>query len=208
MSPVRDYVNERVKLGQIRSNLDLKLAFLRGFIQRPDLVGSVIPSSRFLTRRLASAIALTKARTVVELGPGIGNTTRALLDVLPQASRLVAIEINPEFVSLLRPDPDPRLMVHLGSAECVREILALHGILHADAIISGIPFSTMPAALGRRILNAIWTCLAPGGCFVAYQIRGHVAVLGRELMGMPKIETEFLNVPPVRLYNWRKPEIS
>ena len=95
MSSVRDYVSEKINLDQIRSSLDLKLAFLRGFLQHPDLVGSVIPSSRFLTKRLASVITLTKARTVVELGPGIGNTTRALLDALPRASRLVAIEINP-----------------------------------------------------------------------------------------------------------------
>ena len=208
MSSVRDYVNDKINFEQLRSSVDLKLAFLRGFLQRPDLVGSVIPSSRFLTRRLADVVATAKARTVVELGPGIGNTTRALLDILPPASKLVAIEINPEFVALLKAERDPRLIVHLGSAEYFQDILTSHGVTQADAVISGIPFSTMPTELGRRILHAVWSCLGAGGCFVAYQVRGSVALLGRDLLGVPKIETELLNIPPVRLYHWRKPEIS
>jgi len=129
-----------------------------------------------------------------------------LLNALPEASRLVAIEINPDFVTLLNSNPDPRLIVHLGSAECVEEILALHGIPQADVVISGIPFSTMPAAMGRRILRTVWSSLAPGGCFVAYQFRGQVARLGRDLLGTPKINMELLNIPPMRLYKWRKPE--
>jgi len=205
MSSVRDHVNDKMSFENIRSSLDLKLAFLRGFVERPDLVGSVIPSSRFLTRRLADMVALTGARTVVELGPGTGNTTLALLNALPEASKLVAIEINPDFVSLLKANPDPRLIVHLGSAECVEEILALHAIPHADVVISGIPFSTMPSAMGRRILRTVWSALATGGRFVAYQFRGQVAKLGQELLGTPTIDVEFLNIPPMRIYNWRKP---
>lgn len=190
---------------QIRSGLGGRLLFLRGFLRCPALVGSVIPSSRYLAQRLAHTAAISRARLVVEFGPGTGSTTRALLDELPEGARLLAIEINPQFVSHLRANPDPRLIVHQGSAEHIGETLAHYNLQRPDTVISGIPFSTMPAGLGQRILGAMWASLAPGGRFVAYQFREKVAVLGRDLLGTPKVEMELLNIPPMRVYHWSKP---
>jgi phospholipid N-methyltransferase len=96
------------------------------------------------------------------------------------------------------------LKVHLGSAEHIREALDLHGLPNPDVVLSGSPFSTMSVALGRRILRSVWSNLAPGGQFVAYQFRDRVSVLGREILGAPKVEVELLNVPPMRVYCWRK----
>lgn len=181
------------------------IAFFLGFVRHPRLVASVVPSSRFLTRRLAGFVAASKARVVVELGPGIGGTTRAILDALPEQSRLLAIEINPDFIPRLRSDPDPRLIVHPGCAERIREALDQYGLARPDIVISGIPFSTIPAPLGRRILHSVWSCLKPGGRFVAYQVSGRVARLGRDLLGTPETGVTLLNVPPMRLFHWRKP---
>jgi phosphatidylethanolamine/phosphatidyl-N-methylethanolamine N-methyltransferase len=181
------------------------VAFFLGFLRRPASVGSLVPSSRFLERRLVEAAAVETARLVVELGPGTGGTTRALLARLPQDARLLAIELDPEFVARLAREPDPRLIVHLGSAEQLSGTLERHGLPAPDVVISGIPFSTMPAALGKRILAEVWACLAPGGRFVAYQFRDRVAVLGRKLFGSPDIKVELLNAPPMRVYRWRKP---
>ncbi len=184
------------------------LAFLKGFLRHPDLVGSVIPSSRFLERRIVDAAVMPNAQFVVELGPGTGGTTRAILNSLSEDARLLAIEINPHFAALLKSFNDPRLVVHQGSAENIREVLESFNGLRPDAVVSGIPFSTMPPARGGRIIDAVWSCLAPGGYFVAYQFRSRVAELGRESLGQPETEVEFLNVPPVRLFRWQKPLAS
>lgn len=184
---------------------DSRLTFFREFLRHPDEIGSVIPSSRFLERRLVDVADVARARVVVELGPGTGGTSRAILAALRADANLLAIEINARFASLLRAVPDPRLVVHSGSAVDVGEALAQHGLAAPDAILSGIPFSTMPAPLGRRIIAAVWGALAPGGRFVAYQFRGSVAALGRELMGPPAVAVELRNAPPVRVYCWRKP---
>lgn len=181
------------------------VTFFLGFVRHPRLVASVVPSSRFLSRRLAGYVASSRARLVVELGPGIGGTTRAILNALPEQSRLLAIEINPEFIPLLRSEPDPRLIVHSGCAERIREALDQYGLARPDIVISGIPFSTMPTALGRRILHAVWSSLKPGGRFVAYQVSSRIARLGRDLLGTPETDLTLLNVPPMRLYQWRKP---
>lgn len=191
-------------LNRLRLQPDKRLAFLQGFLRHPQLVGSVIPSSRFLERRLVGIAGVAGARLVVELGPGTGGTTRAILRALPRESRLLTIDIDPKFVSLLRSHPDPRLIAHHGSSLHIREILARYGLSLPDAVISGVPFSTMPAELGRRIIRAVWSSLAPGGCFVAYQFRDRVSVLSREIAGMPEVVVELRNVPPMRIYRWRK----
>ncbi len=96
---------------------DHRFAFLRGFLDRPKEVGSIVPSSRFMEQRLVRLGELGKADVVIELGPGTGGTTRALLQGMRPNSRLLALEINPLFVRLLcRTIRDPRLLVHEGSA--------------------------------------------------------------------------------------------
>jgi phosphatidylethanolamine/phosphatidyl-N-methylethanolamine N-methyltransferase len=182
-----------------------RLAFLYEFLRSPKQIGYVVPSSRFLEQRLVDVSGAANARLVVEFGPGTGGTTQALLRTLPADARLLAIEINPRFASHLESVADPRLIVHAGSALDIREALALCGLSLPDVVLSGIPFSTMPPAAGRGILHAVWAALAPGGRFVAYQFRDSVEVLGRDILGTPEVSLELLNLPPMRVYCWRKP---
>lgn len=192
-------------LHRLRLQPDKRLAFLQGFLKYPHLVGSVIPSSRFLERRLIGGADVKKAKLVVELGPGTGGTTRAIMGALPRQSKLLVIEINPQFASLLKSESDPRLSVYCGSAENIGEALIDNDLPQPDVVVSGIPFSTMSRTLGKRIIRAVWENLSPGGRFIAYQFRDKVAMLGRELLGEPKVDVEFLNVPPMRFYRWDKP---
>jgi len=180
-------------------------AFFLGFLRQPALIGSIIPSSRFLERRVVEAAGISRSRMVVELGPGTGGTTRALLAAMPPEAQLLAIEINPEFAAYLKAVPDPRLNIYLGSAEHMRSALATVDHAQPDAVVSGIPFSTMPESVGREILRQVWDCLAPGGRFVTYQLMNRVAQLEPALLGDPHVQLEFLNVPPLRVYSWRKP---
>jgi phosphatidylethanolamine/phosphatidyl-N-methylethanolamine N-methyltransferase len=69
-------------------------------------------------------------------------------------------------------------------------------------VISGIPFSIIPPALGARIVESICRALAPGGCFLAYQVRGTVADLAKPALGEPDTTLELRNIPPVRVFRW------
>jgi phosphatidylethanolamine/phosphatidyl-N-methylethanolamine N-methyltransferase len=182
---------------------DERLAFLQGFLRRPQQVASVVPSSRFLERRLVSLAGIERASLVVELSPGTGGTTRALLAALPPHAKLLCIELDPDFAALLMRESDPRLIVHQGSAEQLEEILAGYGLAAPDVVISGIPFSIIPPAVGARIIESIRASLAPGGCFLAYQVRGTVAEIAKPLLGEPDTKLELLNLPPVRVFRWR-----
>jgi phosphatidylethanolamine/phosphatidyl-N-methylethanolamine N-methyltransferase len=182
-----------------------RIDFLRGFIAHPEQVGSVIPSSHALEQRLVRSAQLSRARCVVELGPGTGGTTRAFLRAMPTAGQLMAIELNEGFAARLRSSiRDPRLTVVQGSAEFIDGFLGEHGLPAPDAVISGIPFSTMPRAVADRIAAAVAGALAPGGRFVAYQVRPHVADYATPYLGKPRRQWELINIPPVRVFTWTR----
>jgi phosphatidylethanolamine/phosphatidyl-N-methylethanolamine N-methyltransferase len=182
-----------------------RVVFLQGFLKRPLQVGSIIPSSRFLERRIIDLAEVRSAQTIVELGAGVGNTARAILDAMPESATFLSIEINPAFCTLVRRIRDERLIVHCGSAEELRTVISQYQLPAPDAVVSGIPFSTMPRTAGSRILEAIWSVLAPRGRFVAYQVSSQVATLSRPILGPPRVEVELFNIPPIRLYRWSKP---
>lgn len=180
-------------------------AFFRGFLREPSQVGSVIPSSRFLEQRIVEASNLSAARRVVELGPGTGGTTRTFLRHLGQDAILLSIELSPYFHELLGGIADPRFTNHLGSAEDLAEILALHGMAQPDVVISGIPFSKMPQVVATRVAQAVKDNLAENGRFIAYQFCRDVAWITDPIMGAPASCTlELRNFPPMRVYSWFK----
>lgn len=183
-----------------------RLEFFLEFVKHPLQIGSVIPSSRFLERRILDAAGVDTARTVVELGPGNGGTTRAILAAMSPHARLLSIEINPHFHRMVSAIDDPRLIPHLGSACDLADIIAHHDLPAPEAVISGIPFSTLPPDLGESLIRAIPGALAPGGCFVAYQARDRVAELCDPVMGRSESATEFRNIPPMRVYKWTATE--
>lgn len=179
-------------------------ALIRGLLDRPLDVAYVLPSSRYLVDEIVKSADLREARVVVELGPGTGGTTRALLRALPEDARLLAIELHPRFVRHLhRTIHDPRLIVHRGHAAELGVLLRAHGLDAADAIVSGIPFANLSREDGRGILRAVQANLRADGRFVAYQWRDRVNRLARELFGPARVTRELRNLPPMRVYRWQ-----
>ena len=196
------------RLRSLRPTLNGHLLFLRGFLKHPREVASVVPSSRFVEQRIVKLAGVGSATSIVELGPGTGGTTRAILRAMPKDARLLSFEINPVFYGLLGRIQDPRFTVHLGSAEELRETLARYSMPAPQAIISGIPFSTMSRAMAHRVLEGITDMLPTGGRFVAYQVRDHVHRLCRPYLGPARVEVELLNIPPLRVFMWEKNGVS
>lgn len=187
-----------------RALINGRSIFFQEFLKHPLEIGSIIPSSRFLERRIVNTAGVPAARTIVELGPGTGGTTRAILRAMSLQARLLTIEINPNFHALINSMADDRLIAHFGSARRLKEILQMYGLSAPEAVISGIPFSTMRNGVGPQIMEEITSALAPGGCFVAYQVSKQVAAVCQPFLGSGRMEVELLNIPPVRVYRWEK----
>ena len=177
------------------------LLFARNFFRHPRMLGSIVPSSRFLIKQLLEPINFGRARVIVEYGPGVGVITAELLRRMRPDGVLIAIEMNPDFVSYLRSAfSDKRLQVIEGSAESVDEILRRLGYLRADYIISGIPFSTIPATSRERILEKTRDMLEPGGAFLVYQFSPRVLSDLKRIFGYVGRRFEPLNVLPAFLF--------
>lgn len=178
--------------------------FIQEFLRHPLQIGSIIPSSRFLEQRIVTAAGVASANVVVELGPGTGGTTRAILRTMPQHAKLLSIEINPHFHALMSSIEDDRLIAHLGSACELRRIISMYDLDAPNVIVSGIPFSTMSHSAGSQILEAVSSLLAHNGHFVAYQVSNRVATLCQPFLGVGRATTELLNIPPMRIFQWDK----
>ncbi len=141
--------------------------FLKEFAIKPGVVGSVVPSSRALAEAMVAAADLPGASCVVEFGPGTGAITETIRANLAPGSAFLAVEINPEFVQLLRTKyPDMHLVQ--GSATDTRRFLEDMGRSHCEVIVSGLPFSTFDEPLQDAIVDTIHDVLAPGGRFLTY----------------------------------------
>lgn len=193
-----------LKSHRVRPQLGERIAFFREFLKHPQQVASIVPSSRFLERRVVDVAGVQSAGTLVELGAGTGGMTRAILAAMPRDARLLSVEINPRFRTSLERIDDSRLVAHVGSAGELKETLSLHRLTAPEVVISGIPFSILGRASASRILETIATVLAPSGRFVAYQLNRRVESLCRPLLGPAKVKLELRNIPPLRIYRWQK----
>lgn len=175
--------------------------FFRGFLKHPVMVGSIIPSSPTLIRSMLKPVDWQNVKLFVEYGPGVGTFCRPVLERMRPDAMLIAIDTNDEFVDYLNADiADSRFLAVHGSAADVRRIIAEHGFDHADYILSGLPFSTLPQGVGPEIAKETEAALRPGGAFLVYQyspkVRKFISPHFREIDD----GFEFWNIPPCQLY--------
>jgi phospholipid N-methyltransferase len=181
------------------------LLFGRNFVKHPRMLGSLIPSSRFLVDRVLRQVDWARASTIVEYGPGVGTFTGEILRRLRPDASLITIETNRDFVRYLRRTTnDRRLHVVEGSAADVGGILADRRLSHADYVISGIPYSTMPAEVRRAILVATHDVLHREGAFLVYQFTRAVLPHLRDTFALVDQEFEPRNIMPARLFFCRR----
>jgi phospholipid N-methyltransferase len=180
--------------------------FLQGFIQHPVMVGSIIPSSRFTIAKMLGPVKWNECRLFVEYGPGVGTFCRPVLERLPRDGTLIVIDTNPLYIDYLRATiSDSRFIPVLGSAADVEEIVRAHGFDHADYVLSGLPFSTLPDGVGPAIAAATHRVLRPGGAFLVYQFSARARDFMARHFGHIDQGFEWLNVLPCKLFwGWKE----
>lgn len=149
--------------------------FLAEFIRRPNQIGAIAPSSKYLARRMLAGLALHEARVVIEYGPGTGAFTGYIRRRIGPNTRFFAIEINPECVRLVKTRHEG-VTVHHGSVADVERFLADEGIDphgpdgqgSVDAIVSGLPWASFPEQLQRSILEPSRRVLKPGATLTTF----------------------------------------
>ncbi len=179
--------------------------FFEGFIRNPVMVGSIVPSSDRTIRKMLAPVDWDECKLFVEYGPGVGTFCRPVLDRLRRDGALIVIDTNPLFIDYLRRTiSDSRFIAVLGSAADVEDIVLAHGHDHADYVLSGLPFSTLPDGVGPAIAAATWRVLRPGGAFLVYQFTARARAFMERHFRRIDNAMEFWNVPPAFLFwGWR-----
>ena len=175
--------------------------FMLGFIKHPVMVGSIIPSSKVTVDRMLEPVDWANCKLFVEYGPGVGTFTEHVLRRMAPDATLIAIDTNPDFVRYLRAKfTDSRLFPVTGSAADVRQIIADCGFGHADYILSGLPFSTLPNGIGPKIAEETHAALRPGGAFLVYQYKKRVREFMTPYFKRIDAGREWMNLPPYHLF--------
>ena len=178
-----------------------RFLFALNFFKSPAMLGSLIPSSRFLVNDVLNQVDWDKARVIVEYGPGVGTITQEILKRMRPDAVLVAIELNERFVTFLHEEIiDPRLHAVHASASDVRQVLSRLGLPCADYIISGIPYSTMPHSVRREVMQESRQVLQADGALLVYQFTNTVLPYLKTSFSSVRQNFQFLNILPARIF--------
>ncbi len=175
--------------------------FFRGFLKHPVMVGSIIPSSDTLINHMLSKVDWASCKVFVEYGPGVGTFCQHVLRRLSPDATYIAIDLNPDFIDYLADTiQDSRFRPVLGSASDVEQIVRDSGFRHADYVLSGLPFSTLPTGVGPAIAAATHRVIRPGGAFLVYQFRAKVRDFLTPHFKRIDAGMEYWNIPPCCLF--------
>jgi phospholipid N-methyltransferase len=181
------------------------------FLRSPRTVGALTASSRALAAAMVRGLDLSRAGRVVELGPGTGAFTGAIVDRLGPETTFLAVDIEPAFVEQIQ-KRWPKVECICASAERLDTIVSDRGMCPVDHIVSGLPFVSLPPAMTRLILASIAKVLRPNGTFTtfqylhAYRLPSAIAFrrsMSAHLGGPPEVRVVVRNVPPALVLTWR-----
>ncbi|MBM3382808.1 MAG: methyltransferase domain-containing protein [Betaproteobacteria bacterium] len=172
------------------------------FIRSPQQIGAVVPSSRFLARRMMDTLDLRRTQTIVELGAGTGAITTELLNRTPPGSKVMIIDANPAAVSILKQRLAGRenLLIVEGDARELQTILKQHNLGRVDAVVSSLPYASLGESITRSILAAAAESLAPDGHFVAFQYTPLLRSTLETYFEIQSSSVELRNFPPAVVY--------
>lgn len=185
--------------------LDDEVRFLRSWIEKPLHMGAVMPSGRLLARTMAQYVDPHGTGPVIELGPGTGAITNALVQHGIDQKRLVLVEYNPGFCALLR-DRYPQAKVVQGDAYRLRDTLWNVLGMPASAVVSGLPLVTKPMLTRMKLVRDAFAAMAPNAPFVQFTY-SVVSPIPKSLPGVTTEASEriWMNLPPARVWVYRKP---
>ena len=187
-------------------------AFLKEFVSKPMLTGSIVPSSQALADELLRGVDFHSAKSVIEVGPGTGAITRKIMGMIPPETTYYGLDINPVFVEKLT-HLFPYGHFHVGSAENLAEYTRAKGLPLSGYVISGLPWSLIKPERQDKILENIAQVLGPEGEFRTFAyVHAHLLRYGRSffkilpqhfkvVQAMPVV---WANLPPAIVYRCRK----
>lgn len=175
--------------------------FFREYWRNGKMVGSMFPSSRYLQNRMLKRLDLNDSNCIVELGPGEGCITKAILNQLGPEGRLIVIEKHKLFIEKFLQFQDPRIEVIHGSAEDLPIILEQLGISKCEGVVSSLPLTNFPRETREKVIDAVIPVLSPQGIFMQYQYSTVAYRMLKRKFGRVVLGYAPFNLPPAFVYS-------
>ncbi|NKN35148.1 methyltransferase domain-containing protein [Agrobacterium sp. a22-2] len=189
---------------RFEKKFDEEIRFFKGMMDRPKTTGSIIPTSSVTARKMASVIDLQSGLPVLELGPGTGAITKAILARGLPPERLVAVEYSTDFYQhLQRTYPGVRLIN--GDAFDIEKTLGDLKNLAFDCVISAVPLLNFPMQDRIKMLESLLDRL-PAGRPVMQISYGAVSPIIAQPDRYHIQHFDFIvrNIPPAQLWIYRR----
>jgi len=190
----------------LAEKFDEEIRFFRGWIDKPKAVGSIVPTSGVTARKMASIVRPERDDMVLELGPGTGVITRAILERGVKPDNLVSVEYSADFVERLKRDMPGVNFVH-GDAFELEAVLAPWKDRSFDSVISAIPMLNFPVSARVSLLESMLDLL-PAGRPVVQITYGAVSPIpaGRGSYSVERFDFIVRNIPPAHLWLYKRAE--
>jgi phosphatidylethanolamine/phosphatidyl-N-methylethanolamine N-methyltransferase len=185
-----------------RNPLD-DLRFLKSLVARPRAIGAIAPSSPALARKIAQQVDPAVPGTVLELGPGTGVVTDALIGRGIGIGRLVAVEADPDLAQLMR-ERFPELRVVEGDAFDLDRTLPRAETGPLAATISGLPLLNFPPAKRRALISSALSRMGEEGRFVQFSYGFTAPVPADREISVEQAAFVLANLPPARVWVYRR----
>jgi phosphatidylethanolamine/phosphatidyl-N-methylethanolamine N-methyltransferase len=193
--------------GQLGRNISNAGLFFRRWLANPLQMGSIVPSSPALCRRVVQQTRYAEDEIVVELGAGTGVVSRALLDSGLPPERLFVVEIVPDMAEHLRRSL-PGVNVIQGDARRLPQLIPQGFTGRIGTVIVGIPLVLLPVAEQRRFIDAI-EAISPGSGFILYSYCFTSPLPWKKHGLVPKREAWTpLNIPPATVWRYTPRQVT
>lgn len=179
------------------------VTFFRNLRRRPRNTGAIFPSGPILAKTMASAIDPRGDGPVLELGPGTGVFTKALLERGIAPERLILIEFNGDFVRFLR-QRFPGVTVIHASAFDLAKLWKERNLPPIAGIVSGLPLLNFPRDLCQQLIADSLDLLQPGGQYVQFTYAQRPSVPAPRGAEVNLLKRVWLNVPPASVWIYQK----
>jgi phosphatidylethanolamine/phosphatidyl-N-methylethanolamine N-methyltransferase len=179
--------------------------FLKTLVVAPQSTGAVAPSGRALARAMATAAGPPSDGLIVELGPGTGPVTQALIETGVAPQRLALVEYDPGFCRLLRQRFAPATVVE-GDAYDLPRALAPFAGQRIAAVVSSLPLLNQPPPRREKLIREAFALMGPSGVFVQFTY-GLMSPIPREVCdnrySAVRSRPIILNLPPAFVWTYR-----
>jgi phosphatidylethanolamine/phosphatidyl-N-methylethanolamine N-methyltransferase len=189
---------------RIARRFDDEIRFFKVWMDGPKGVGAIMPTSMVAAQSMASVVNPDSGLPVLELGPGTGSITRAILGRGVRACNLVSIEFSPDFHARLKLDfPEVRFI--LGNAFELDCTLGDLSNVTFDCAISGIPLLNFPVRDRVALIEDLLDRLPTGRPVVQFSY-GPASPVPPRSGSFEVIHHDFVvrNIPPARLWLYRR----